>query len=104
MAHWVGGGVGNMPGSDDRGSLMVDLTTKELDRLYEGSKDDHFIVVGSEVRQMIGMIRRATARIDELEAGALEIMASIREEEWRKAPPRIYLMAKGMFYGRKQEG
>ena len=29
--------------------MSVDLTGAELDRLYEGSKDDRYIVVGSEV-------------------------------------------------------
>ena len=47
---------------------MSDLTKDELDLLYEGSKNDRFIVVASEVRQMVGMIRRANDRIEQLEA------------------------------------
>jgi len=52
---------------------MINLSTEELDRLYEGSKNDHYIVVGSEVRQMIGMIRRSADRIEQLEAALREI-------------------------------
>ena len=48
--------------------MSLDLTDAELDRLYEGSKDDRHIVVGSEVRQMVGMIRRRDERIEVLKA------------------------------------
>jgi hypothetical protein len=47
---------------------MIDLTKDELNKLYEGAKNDRFIVVASEVRQMVGMIRRANDRIEQLEA------------------------------------
>jgi len=47
---------------------MIDLTKDELDKLYEGAKNDRFIVVASEVRQMVGMIRRANDRIEQLKA------------------------------------
>jgi hypothetical protein len=53
---------------------MIDLSAEELDRLYEGSKNDHYIIVGSEVRQMIGMIRRRDERIAGLEATLEEII------------------------------
>jgi len=53
---------------------MIDLTKDELDKLYEGSKNDRFIVVASEVRQMVGMIRRANDRIEQLEAALREII------------------------------
>jgi hypothetical protein len=46
----------------------MDLSDEELERLYEGSKNDHFIVVGSEVRQLIGMIRRLRAKLAEQKA------------------------------------
>jgi hypothetical protein len=36
----------------------MDLSDEELERLYEWSKDDNAIIVGSEIRQLIGMIRR----------------------------------------------
>ena len=58
---------------------MIDLTTAELDLMYEASKHDHNPVVGSEVRQMIGMIRRSAARIEQLEA-ALRWIADIEQE------------------------
>jgi hypothetical protein len=51
---------------------MIDLTTAELDHMYEASKCDHNSVVGSEVRQMIGMIRRRDGRIEALEAALRE--------------------------------
>ena len=53
--------------------MSVDLSKEDLDRLYEGSKDDRYIIVGSEVRQMIGMIRRSQASIAALEAALEEI-------------------------------
>jgi len=53
---------------------MIDLTKDELDQLYEGAKNDRFIVVASEVRQMVGMIRRANDRIEQLEAALWELI------------------------------
>ena len=46
---------------------MTDLTSAELDFIYEQSKINHNPVVGSEVRQMIGMIRRSQVRTAMLE-------------------------------------
>jgi hypothetical protein len=43
----------------------MDLSDDELERLYEGSKNDRFIIVGSEVRQLIGMIRRLREQLAE---------------------------------------
>jgi hypothetical protein len=39
-------------------SLKVEFQDKDLDELFERSKDDRAIIVGSEVRQLIGEIRR----------------------------------------------
>ena len=47
--------------------MSVDLSPEELDHMYEASKSDHNSVVGSEVRQMVGMIRRSAERIEALE-------------------------------------
>jgi hypothetical protein len=58
---------------------MIDLTSEELIRLYEGSKDDRFIVAGSEVRQMIGMIRHGAFRIEALEAALRQIETTCME-------------------------
>jgi hypothetical protein len=46
----------------------MDLSDEDLERLYEGSKSDHYIVVGSEVRQLIGMIRRLREKLAEQKA------------------------------------
>ncbi len=46
----------------------MDLSDADLERLYEGSKDDRYTVVGSEVRQLIGMIRRLRAKLAEQKA------------------------------------
>jgi hypothetical protein len=58
---------------------MIDLSDEELDRLYEGSKDDRYIIVGSEVRQMVGMIRRF-----ELEVQSYAIRLSEKDVEIEK--------------------
>jgi hypothetical protein len=55
---------------------MSDLTSEELDRLYEGSKDDCCIIVGSEVRQMIGMIRRSKDAVFQAKVEAAYILAA----------------------------
>jgi hypothetical protein len=34
------------------------ITAQQLDEMYERSKDDRAVFVGSEIRQLIGMIRR----------------------------------------------
>jgi len=46
----------------------MDLSDEELARLYELSKDDRAIIVGSEVRQLIGMIRRLREKLAEQKA------------------------------------
>jgi hypothetical protein len=53
--------------------VSIDLSPEELDHMYEASKYDHNPVVGSEVRQMVGMIRRSADRIEALEAALREI-------------------------------
>jgi len=74
---------------------MIDLTPAELDRLYEGSKDDRFIVVGSEVRQMVGMIRRAQDRIAALKATLTPVLplaeaaAAFDSEPWTGTSQRL---------------
>jgi hypothetical protein len=78
---------------------VSDLTKDELDRMYEGSKDDNYIIVGSEVRQLVGMIQRSAdavfqakvddayiladyiARIEALEAALEAYEAAIDEAE-----------------------
>lgn len=42
----------------------MDFTPQELDALYEKSKDDRFIIVGSVIRQLIGMIQRLQEELE----------------------------------------
>lgn len=49
--------------------MSVDLTREQLDALFEKSKDDRAIIVGSEVRQLIGMIRRLQADAERAMSG-----------------------------------
>lgn len=37
---------------------MSNLTDQQLNEMFERSKDDRKMFVGSEIRQLIGMIRR----------------------------------------------
>lgn len=74
---------------------MILMSTAELDDLYERSKFDSKIIVGSEVRQLIGEIRhhRRQQRVDT--AIAKQLGASIEHnsalrakiERWQKAYP-----------------
>ena len=43
------------------------MTNEELDELYERSKNDNAMIVGSEVRELIGEIRRLKQEVEELE-------------------------------------
>ena len=55
---------------------MTDLSKEDLDRLYEASKLDHYGVVGSEVRQMIGMIRRSADAVFLAKVDAAHVLAA----------------------------
>lgn len=68
---------------------MSDLTSEELDRLYDGSKDDGCIIVGSEVRQMIGMIRRSKDAVFQAKVeAAYELAAEISKSKQLEAALR----------------
>ena len=67
---------------------MSELTSEELDRLYEGSKDDRYIIVGSEVRQMIGMIRRSKDAVFQAKVEAAYILAAEISKN-KQLPARI---------------
>lgn len=43
----------------------MDYTEAELNELFERSKDDRAIIVGSEVRALVSMIRRLQKQISE---------------------------------------
>lgn len=48
----------------------MDFSDAELDELFEKSKNDRAIIVGSDVRQLIGMIRRLQDKIETIESAA----------------------------------
>jgi hypothetical protein len=65
------------------------VTTEELDELFERSKDDRAIIVGSEVRCIIGDLRRERARAAALEAERDALREELGDEHDRLTAVRV---------------
>jgi hypothetical protein len=61
--------------------MKVEFQDKDLDELYERSKDDRAIIVGSEVRQLIGEIRRQKEHLRAFYRSLNPIWMTIAERE-----------------------
>jgi hypothetical protein len=67
------------------------MTSEQLDEMYERSKDDRAVFVGSEIRQLIGMIRRLQLLVLELDVAQIpddEFIALYDEMTKRRATLR----------------
>jgi len=61
---------------------MEQISKAELDELFERSKNDHTFIAGSEVRRIIGNLRRANEKLQAYrESGALEALKFIADCE-----------------------
>ncbi len=71
--------------------MITAQTAQQLDEMYERSKDDRAVFVGSEIRQLIGMIRRLQLLLLELDMSQLaddEFIALYDEMTKRRATLR----------------
>ncbi len=67
------------------------ITAQQLDEMYERSKDDRAVFVGSEIRQLVAMIRRLQLLVLELDVAQIpddEFIALYDEMTKRRATLR----------------
>lgn len=55
----------------------MDMTKAELDAMYEASKLDTTMFVGSEIRQLIGMIVRLQEKLATYDQAKLQLKAAV---------------------------
>lgn len=67
------------------------ITAQQLDEMYERSKDDRAVFVGSEIRQLVAMIRQLQLLVLELDVAQIpddEFIALYDEMTKRRATLR----------------